>query len=347
MNKIDKALFDTDKVICRHLDETDKLSRNVISQDILAQLRHFTEHVMLKFYEVHLKQEIADSWKTIPEAIKYVKSQAKLKVLTRFHGLLQKTVSHYTPDEEAAERLMLKYYEYLFKIRELVKNEFQLDVLQNLEKFPLHQDPALQEYYVKIAEKINRHYPYGASEWERYYIRKVKPFFVNHKIYYEVTLSPATDYASKFDRMIVFTNQEIISNYAVKISLIDEYIDVLGKKIPVKIIADWKVSIRACEFRNFAKLVMGKAINISYGERERVSDFITITGYTLNEVVEFSDADFLAFKFNKFPVSEKSLIGDIFEKCRKIIKANKPGSNLLRYLLFHMNNVVSNCAKIN
>lgn len=41
---------------------------------------------------------------------------------------------------------MLKYYTYLFKIRILLKDKYDLELLRNLEKFPLRTDPKLKEY---------------------------------------------------------------------------------------------------------------------------------------------------------------------------------------------------------
>lgn len=50
---------------------------------------------------------------------------------------------------------MLKYYEYLLKLKILLKNDYSIDVLENIEDFPLDTDEHFQEYYEKIAEKIN------------------------------------------------------------------------------------------------------------------------------------------------------------------------------------------------
>ena len=78
-----------------------------------------------------------------------------MKVLNRFYDYLEIVASHYTLDEENSERLMLKYYTYLYKIRRLLDSFFGMKVLDNLEKFPLHKDPKLEEYYEKIAEKVD------------------------------------------------------------------------------------------------------------------------------------------------------------------------------------------------
>jgi helicase, putative len=63
-------------------------------------------------------------------------------------------VSHYSRDENNSERLMLKYYEYLLYIKNFLKDEYNIEVLDNLAKFPLNLDTTSQKYYEKIAKKI-------------------------------------------------------------------------------------------------------------------------------------------------------------------------------------------------
>ncbi|MBU1054734.1 MAG: hypothetical protein KKC46_13050 [Proteobacteria bacterium] len=86
---------------------------------------------------------------------------------------------------------MLKYFEYLLRVKDFLKTTYSLDVLGNLDKFPLNTDSTLNEYYEKIADKVNRHRftdPKNARA-DSYYIQKIKPFFVNQRIYYEVTFT--------------------------------------------------------------------------------------------------------------------------------------------------------------
>ena len=51
----------------------------------------------------------------VKAAIKQAKNNPKLKHLSRFHHYLQVSVSHRVLKEQNAERLMLKYYEYLYE----------------------------------------------------------------------------------------------------------------------------------------------------------------------------------------------------------------------------------------
>lgn len=62
---------------------------------------------------------------------------------------------------------------------------------------------ALSKLY-NVINKVCQYDTRGASGGEKYYIQKIKPFFVNQKIYYEVTFTPANDYASKSNRIIAF-----------------------------------------------------------------------------------------------------------------------------------------------
>ena len=168
--RIDEQILNIDKVICRHINSLGTLQRGVVSQDILSQLRNFVEHIMLKFYANG--KDIDNSYDNICEAINFVKSRGNLKTLKKFHDYLQIAASHYTLDEENSERLMLKYYEYLLKIKNLLNETFSFNVLSNLNEFPLNIDSNLQEYYEKIATKVDSHNIQDVGKTEKYYINK-------------------------------------------------------------------------------------------------------------------------------------------------------------------------------
>lgn len=248
MMKIDKAIFDTDKVICRNISRFDASERGLLSQNILSQLRNFVEYIADKIYSNGADID-PNNYVVNVAALKHLQTQGNLRFLFKFHELLQKSVSHYTLDEDASERLMLKYYEYLLKIKIYLNDTYGLQVLNNIEDFPLNTDTELSDYYKKIADKINS--PSSdctKSEYtDRYYIQKVKLFFVDQRIYYEVTFTAANNKISKFDRVIAFTKYEVSSNYAVKLSIHNDSIDILGKNMNIQVIDGWSVSIRPCE----------------------------------------------------------------------------------------------------
>ena len=224
--QIDRQIMVIVKTICDSLDTLETSKRGFLSQLILSQLRNFVEHIMLKVYAViELKaQDIEDKWDNIGKATEFVKTRGDLKFLRRFHDFLQISASHYTLEQESSERLMLKYYEYLIRIKDFLKTNFSLEVLGNLDKFPLNTDTTLTEYYKKIAEKIDRYRftDLRNTKADNYYIHKIKPFFVNQKIYYEVTFTPANEKTSKFERVIAFTVFDISHYYAVRLYILKQ-----------------------------------------------------------------------------------------------------------------------------
>lgn len=154
MLKVDEAILDTNRVICRNISVFDESERGLLSQNILSQLRNFVEYIAQKVFSNGIDTDPND-YKDKKAAWEYIKKQGQLNFLSRFHGLLQKSVSHYTFDEGGSERLMLKYYEYLLRIKAFLKTTYNMDVLENIDDFPLELDTNLIEYYHKIADRIN------------------------------------------------------------------------------------------------------------------------------------------------------------------------------------------------
>lgn len=337
--KVDKQILVIDKAICRNIASIAIFSRGAVSQDVLSQLRNFVEHIMLRFYANGI--DLENNYENLCKGIEYVNTRGDLKVLRKFHDFLQIVASHYTLDEENSERLMLKYYEYLLRIKNLVKKEFNLDVLENLDQFPLNTDTNLQEYYEKIAERVSAHgYRPVHKKDTKFYIQKIKPFFVNQQIFYEITFSPANDQTSKFDRVIAFTQLEVSSNYAGRFSLEEDRIGILGTTMPVLIITGWEVAIRDCEYKNFSSLIRGSTVSTGIAEQREISALLTNSGYNLTDLLMLPDDVFQALKEQITNRVKKVIFFEDLERCREIVSTSAPGSNLLRYLLYHMNNKV-------
>lgn len=347
MKQIDRAIFETDKVICKNISRFDDSERGLLSQNILSQLRNFVEYIADKVYANGADLNPND-YELNVKALKNLQKRGDLRFLYQFHELLQKSVSHYTLDENGSERLMLKYYEYLLKIKIFLNDEYGVQVLKNIEDFPLDTDTELAEYYEKIAEKI--YYPsFGCLTsvyLDRYYIEKIKPFFVKQRIYYEVTFTAANSKMSKIDRVIAFSRHEILSNYAVKLSIRNDTINILGKDMNIQIIDDWNVSIRPCELDNFADII-GPHPKIDAGTKEynEIMQFLTKTKMPLSELVCCSEQYYSLVKKQITGQTKASHFFDVLDKCRELILSNSPGSNVLKYLLYHLNNRIIKCQR--
>ncbi|WP_223671359.1 hypothetical protein [Kangiella shandongensis] len=156
-----------------------------------------------------------------------------------------------------------------------------------------------EEYYKKIAESIKR--PFNSRKegnyYDRYYVKKTKPFFVGNEVFYEVTFTTAIDSVSKFDRVIAFTKLDILPNYAVKLLVSNDRIEVFGKYMPIHIIDKWEVNIRPCELNRFAD-IFGEHAKISYSQNEskNLMSLLTRSGLNLSEVVELTENYYQRFK---------------------------------------------------
>lgn len=340
-----------DKNICENIDKNLILNdRGFLSQNILSQLRNLVEHcsmyinLRLNGFDDNISlEEAKNKIPSIPKDISNISKE--FRFIIKFHDLIQITESHYTHDKNNSERLILKYYEYMFRLKKLCIEEFNLRILSNLHKFPLELDKNLDEYYEEILSKLNQIGDFRLTNQKairnRYYVWKVKPIFVKEEIFYEITLTNATDNVSKFNRIVAFSPTSVNSNYAIKAALYKTYILIQNKSMPILLISDVEVSIRPCEFENFTKIFTKTVSNFgSSTETQRINEYITRNGCNLLDIVYFKDSEYS--KFEQEISSERMHIFflNILNKCREICLNNLKGSNVLRYLLYKMNNKI-------
>lgn len=340
MAMVRQQVQSADRVICQSIASLDA-DRGFLSQTVLAQLRNLIEGLIVwadvddPAAEFHYDQ--------VGPALDEVKAKAKFRLLSRFHNLLQASTSHYTLDRDPSERLMLKYYEYLLRTRALALKQFGIAILANLELFPVDLDPSLNEYHEKIAERIEaaRATPTDPRR-DRYYVHNSRPFFVSGRIYYEVTFSIAHNRTSKFDRTIAFTDVDITDRYAAYLNLSSESISVLGQTMPILIIRTWEVSIRPCELENFAR-IFGPASRIqsSHTEYRNLMQYLTTDRSSLLDLVDMTDANYDRIRTWALGDSRRSAaFFPALDHAREIIRADRPGSRVLRYLMLQMRNQV-------
>ncbi|WP_018868245.1 MULTISPECIES: ATP-dependent RecD-like DNA helicase [unclassified Thioalkalivibrio] len=328
------------EVICQNIESLSD-QRALLSQNVLSQLRNLVEGVIVLLHEG--SGDASFRYDSVRPGLYFVRSNARFSFLSRFHKLLQKSVSHYTMDGDASERLMLKYYEYLYRIRSLLHDCCEIEVLANLEEFPVDLDPSLREYHEKIAGRIeavrltqpnNR-----ADSRERYYIHKTRPFFVGGRIYYEVTFYRAINKVSKFDRIIAFTDIDMTDKYSAMLSLRRDSISVLGQTMPITIIREWEVSIRPCEFDNFARIVgIELKTNTSSPEYRHLMGLLTRNSTNLLDLFEMPDNLYATIRAAGIAGMTKPRLFPVLDEVRHIVKEGSPGQNVLRYLVLRMNN---------
>ncbi|MGW3485503.1 ATP-dependent DNA helicase [Rhodococcus indonesiensis] len=313
--------------------------RSLLAQNILSQLRNLVEGVAVRLHSG--RGDIEFQYAAVGAAMSHVGSKGKLNFVSRFHKLLQISTSHYTMGGDPSERLMLKYYDYLHRIRDLASTELGLNILSNLEDFPVDLDPSLQEYHQKIAERIVavQATPLTESRRNRYYIHAVRPFYTSGQIYYEVTFYSAVNRVSKFDRIIGFTDIDITDKYAANLILETDCIEVLGQTMPITIIRAWDVSIRPCEFDNFGR-IFGHHFRTSTGSSEyrNLMKYLTTTSSNLLDLIDMADVQYATLQAWATSRSHQPQIFPLIDRVRQMSQTGAPGVNVLRYLMLRMNN---------
>ncbi|BCX79941.1 ATP-dependent RecD-like DNA helicase [Campylobacter sp. 19-13652] len=339
MDNLLSKIYDLDKNICKNIDKSSN-ERGFLAQNILGNLRTFVEYVSLYICakEQKLGAEIKYyNIKCAPSKIKNLKKE--FRFLSDFHHYLQIVTSHYIQTEDNSQRLMLKYYSYLVRLKNIFSEKYNIKILHNLNLFPLDLDPKFTEYYEKIFDRLNNFRLIPESRRDRFYIHKVKPIVLNDVLFYEISLSIATDNASKFDRIIAFSKEEPPRNYSISASILKDGVSILNKTMPINIIYNMEVSIRYCEYKNFA-YIFSNSKNIGKTECERISKYISNTGSNLLDIVLMNDDEYLRFKNH---IDDKKIaitFLNILDKCRDIVLKKKSSANIIRYLLFTMKNKV-------
>ncbi|AKU18226.1 ATP-dependent DNA helicase [Luteipulveratus mongoliensis] len=328
----------TDSAICTNIG-TLTSQRDLLSQNVLSQLRNLVEGAAVR---LHTRSgDTEHDYAAIEAALTWTKANGRLNFVTKFHALLQPSVSHYTFDGDTSERLMLRYYEYMLRLRTLLHDRAGVAILSNLEAFPLDQDPALAEYHEKIAVEVDKPGRATSDRWDRYYIHKTRPFVTRGRVYYEVTFYKAVNRVSKADRIIGFTDIDIADNYSANLGLQVATIEVFGQQMPVTLIRKWQVSIRPCELEHFARLVgqETKKVRTDSAEYKFVMGGLT-AGSTLLDLIDATPERYNDLKARGTATTRNPQVFPAMDEARRIIRAKRPGHNVLRYLLLRMRNEV-------
>ncbi len=272
---------------------------------------------------------------------------SQLRVDTRYlcnflRGL--KYIDRRIPKEGQAERLMLKYYNYLWEIRRFMRRNYNKSILENLEKFPLDLDTVDLEYYEKVAKQIeNIDLTSKNVRVSRYYVQKIIPFFVNGERYYEITLQLAGVYSTKYNRVTVYSKMTITTYYSIQIAYTETVIDLWGVQNSIKVLNDWRVAIDPSCLNKLAKMLLKSTkINRNYREYVNLMEFLTETGMNLFELINMRKEWFSQIYNRVFGTTNTHDFGDVLIQIRREYSKSscKVGKNTIGYALMYMRDEV-------
>lgn len=344
---MEKIIMARDEQITESLDRMDILNatRDDVSKRILTQLNDLcTATLLLNAMASGLeKANLQLAWE-----------RSLLNIETKYLGTFLKGlryIDNRIPDEGQSERLMLKYYNFLWQIRKFMREHYGMSILNNLEKFPIKIDELDKEYYDLVASAINSiDISPRAVSMSRFYVQKKVPFFVGTERYYEVVLQLASVYATKYNRVTVYTKENISTSYSVQIAYVDATINLWDITSKIKVITNWKVSIGPRCLNKLGKILKVQTkINSKYGEYIELMNFLTKTGMNFLDLIDLQEFDFYELINSIYRNTNTSVFKEILLILRKrfCMTSKETGRNVIRYLLLNLreetlNNVMPN-----
>ncbi len=330
-----KVIFARSQSICDAIDAGAILNQNRdnISKKILTELSDLCEStLMLNGLRFHQTITIRAAWEI-----------ALLDINTKFlstflQGLIY--IGIRIPEDGQHERLMLKYYDFLWKIRKYLKEWHNMDVLGNLEKFPRAINEEDEEYNRLVAASIetvtSQHKQWRST---RYYIQKKTAFYVDAERYFEITLQLAGKYATKFNRLTVYSKADISSNYSIQLCFEDVDLKLWESPSKIKVVTDWRVSIEPSALNKLAQII-GKEIRLSskFNEYVALMAFLTKTGITLLDFIDMRPVGFSGQLDRIYSGQNTAYFKDILMDLHKRFNSESKefGRNTVRFILLRM-----------
>lgn len=336
LDDIKRIVMVCDKSIVRSIDtiENRSATRDEISQDILPRLNDLCRAALLQnSYNLRCTKP------NLQLAYEQAQLNLRTKYLANFLRCL-KYIDCRIPEEGQSERLMLKYYNFMWQIRKYFWDNNRISILQNLEKFPLNTDQLDNEYYNIVAKAIeSTDLSPHSLESTRFYVQKKTPFYVGTERYYEITLQLANKYATKFNRITVYSKQNISTAYSINIGYTDTTIDLWGIASNIKIITNWRVSIAPACLNKLGRILnIPLRLNASYGEYAELMSFLTKTGMTLLDIIDLQEMDFHSIRDQIYGNTNTNHFREVIEILRRDYSSDSVifGKNVVRYLLINL-----------
>jgi AAA domain/UvrD-like helicase C-terminal domain len=116
-------------------------------------------------------------------------------------------------------------------------------------------------------------------------------------------------------------------------------IEVLDQTMPITIVRAWEVSIRPCEFKNFARL-LGMQIEVRTNSEEYryLMRVLTTGSVNLLDLVDMPNDTYDTVKAASTAGVTKPQIFPVLDEARRIVRSAAPGHSVFRYLMLQMHN---------
>ncbi len=308
-------------------------TRDKISRKIFTELNDLCRGTMLlnalRYYE---STNLRVAWE-----------MALLNIETKFLATFLQGLRYIglrVPEEGQYERLMLKYYSFLWKIRDYLQKHFNIQVLGDLEKFPRKINKEDEEYNQLLSVAIEA--MVGSSNpinFNRYYVQKKTAFYVGRERYFEITLQLADKYATKYNRVTVYSKNDISTNYSIQVACAETDITLWENISKIRVVTDWRVSIEPASLNKLAKILRcSLRISGKHGEYISLMNFLTSSGINLLDFVDMRDEKFNSVIEQIYKETNTSNYKDVLIKLHNLFgeKSTEFGTHVIRYAIIQL-----------
>ena len=345
MSQMETKEYDKDDIVrliynrCENISEaitTGNLlnqTRDKISRKILTELNDLCRGTILlnalRFYD---STNLRVAWE-----LSLLNIETKF-LATFLQGL--RYIGLKVPEDGQYERLMLKYYNFLWKIRDYLQRVFNIHVLNNLEQFPRGVNKEDEDYNKLLAKAIedvaNTQNPIN---YNRYYVQKKTTFYVGRERYFEITLQLADKYATKYNRVTVYSKKDISTNYSIQIGCAEANILLWENVSNIKVVTNWRVSIEPAGLNKLAKILrISHKVSGKYGEYISLMEFLTGSGINLLDFIDMGDDQFNDLVQKIFSTTNTAYLKDVLLKLHSSfgVKSQEFGKHVVRYALIQL-----------
>ena len=332
---IERLIINRCENICEAIEAGNLLnqSRDKISRKILTELNDLCRGtILLNALRFYATTNLRLAWEV-----------ALLDIETKFLATFLQGLRYIglrVPEDGQYERLILKYYNFLWKIRDYLQKKFGISVLSNLEKFPRKKNEEDEEFNQLIAAAVetvsDTHNPIS---YNKYYIQKKTAFYVGSERYFEITLQLADKYATKYNRVTVYSKKDISTNYSIQVGCTETDIFLWDNVSKIKVITDWRVSIEPTSLNKLAKILKTNVvIGSNYGEYSSLMKFLTESGINLLDFIDLRDTKFNDILHRIFEGTNTSKYKDVLLKLHDQFgqKSTTFGCQVIRYAIIQL-----------
>lgn len=166
--------------------------------------------------------------------------------------------------------------------------------------------------------------------------KKKTPFFANGERYFEITLQLAGLYATKFNRITVYSKQNISTNYSIQIAYADAEVNFWGAKSKIKVVTNRKVSIDPSCLNKLGKILkIDIKLNKNYGEYNSLMNFLTRTGMNLFDLINIHEDNFQNASDQIYEETNTNTFKDVLIKLRRDYSLSSNKKERIQYATYY------------